>query len=185
MNRDYLNECLSYDERSGVLTWKARPREHFATDRGYNTFISQKSGKATGCRSMTRDGICYLKVAINKKLHLAHRLIWVIYHGDIPKGMDVDHIDHNGENNRIDNLRLVTSSENKKNRTMVSTNKSGTMGVYFNSCANKWVAEIVSDGKYHGLGLFNKKEDAVSARKKAEMDFNFHVNHGGEKIVID
>ena len=182
MNRDYLLDCLAYNHVSGELTWKKRPRSHFSTDRGYNTFYSQKVGRKTGCRSETKDGLFYLKVAINKKLYLAHRLAWIIYHGEIPAGMEIDHIDHNGENNAIDNLRLVTSSENKQNRTMVSTNKSGKMGVYHSRKTGRWVAEIFVNNERYGLGSFNSIDDAIAAREKAELEFNFHNNHGGEKI---
>lgn len=184
MNKQYLGECLEYNPDTGVITWKARPRHHFNTDRGYNTFVSQKVGMVTGCRSTTRDGLCYLKIAINKKLYLAHRLAWVLYHGPIPSGVEVDHIDHDGTNNKINNLRLVTSSQNKMNRTITSVNKSGCMGVYFNSNTSKWIAEIVCNGKYYGLGSFLEKKDAIGARKKAEIDLGFHKNHGGEKIDI-
>lgn len=182
MNRGYLIECLDYNPISGDLTWRKRPRCHFNTDRGYNTFTSQKVGVKTGCRSMTRGGLFYLKIAINKKLYLAHRLAWVIFHGEIPNGMEIDHIDHNGENNAIENLRLVTSSENKRNRTLVRTNKSGQMGVYLDDKNEIWVAEIVVNGQHYGLGRFKNIDDAISARIKAEVDFKFHPNHGGEKI---
>lgn len=184
MNQEYLKECLSYDRESGVLTWLHRPRKHFRTDRGYNTFVSQKVGKKTGCISATKDGLFYVKVAINKKLYLAHRLAWIIENGCIPDGYEIDHIDHDGTNNAIHNLRLVTSSENKKNRSLVSTNKSGCMGVYFNKKTGRWVAEIVSNGQYFGLGSYNDFDSALKARKEAEEKYNFHENHGGKKDVI-
>jgi len=184
MNREYLAQCLSYDRDSGEFTWLHRPREHFNTDRGYNTFVSQRVGKKTGCVSFAACGLAYVKIAINKKLYFAHRLAWIIENGEIPCGYEIDHIDHDGTNNSIKNLRLVTSSENKKNRSLVATNKSGCMGVYFNKKIGRWIAEIVCDSKHYPLGSFHDYDSAVAARKKAEIDFNFHQNHGGEKVVI-
>lgn len=184
ISSDYLNECFIYNKDTGILIWKDRPRGHFNTDRGHKTFLSQKYGKETGCVSTTSCGMSYIKVAINKKLYLAHRIIWIMVNGDIPDGFEIDHIDHDGTNNSINNLRLVCSSDNKKNRTKVKTNKSGCMGVYFNRRINKWVAEIVSKGDHIGLGSYSDKNDAIEARRKAEIKFKFHNNHGGDKIVI-
>lgn len=184
MNKEYLNQCLDYDSEAGSFTWKKRPREHFNTDRGYNTFTSQKVGKLTGCISITKDGLAYVKIAINKKLYLAHRLAWIIKNGEIPKGYEIDHLDHDGTNNKISNLRIVTSSQNKMNRTMVSTNKTGCMGVYFNKRIKKWVAEITSGNQHTTIGYYLDKDKAILARKKAEVEFEFHENHGGSKIVV-
>lgn len=179
MDKEYLNECFALVD--GVLFWKERPRSHFKTERGFNTFNAQKAGRVAGCNSLHGDAL-YSKVRLNKKLYLGHRLVWIMHHGEIPEGMEIDHIDHNGINNKIDNLRLVDSCGNKTNRTMVSSNTSGCMGVYLNKKINKWIAEIVVNKQYYGLGSYVNKADAVAARKEAEVHFKFHENHGGAKI---
>ncbi len=52
-------------------------------------------------------------------------------------------------------------------------NKSGCIGVYYDKALSKWKAEIIRKGKYFGLGYFVSKEDAISARKEAEVSFGF------------
>lgn len=48
MNKEYLNECFSYCRNTGALTWAARPLDHFKTERGWKTFLSQRAGKMLG-----------------------------------------------------------------------------------------------------------------------------------------
>lgn len=50
-----------------------------------------------------------------KKSFRVHRLVWEAFYGKIPDGMEIDHIDGNKLNNSVDNLRCVTSKENKNN----------------------------------------------------------------------
>lgn len=178
LTQEYLRECFEYDEHSGVLTWKARPRSHFRTQRGWNTFNAQFAGKRAGCESRTTDGLCYLKVRLNKRLYLVHRLIWTMVVGHIPAGMEVDHQDHDGTNNGLGNLRLVSSSGNKKNRRIGSDNTTGAMGVYWSDKLRKWVAQIWSAGVAHHVGVFESFDDAVRARKNMEAALGFHPNHG-------
>jgi len=115
---------------------------------------------------------------LDGRLYLAHRLIWTMEHDAIPTGMEVDHKDHDGTNNRLSNLRLVSSSGNKKNRRIGRRNTSGSMGVYWSEPLGKWYAQIWSDGTHHYLGTFCDFDEAVSARKRAESHLGFHRNHG-------
>lgn len=57
----------------------------------------------------------YIRYTIGKKCYSAHILVWEAFNGKIPKGYFIDHIDGNRSNNNLDNLRLVTQSENMKN----------------------------------------------------------------------
>ena len=81
--------------------------------------------------------------------------------------MQVDHFNRNRKDNRKENLKSVTPQHNNWNRGMNQNNKSGVTGVRWNKEAQKWVAYIM---RKH-LGTFNRFEDAVKARKKAEQKY--------------
>jgi len=88
----------------------------------------------------------------------------------------------NRSDNRIENLRKVTTQENRKNAALYTNNTSGVTGVYFNRRLNKWCAQIKHNGKTHHLGSFKKFEKAVEARKIEENKLGFHKNHGKRKM---
>ncbi|EKN5985633.1 HNH endonuclease [Yersinia enterocolitica] len=124
------------------------------------------------------NGKGYLQVTLSRKPYRVHRIIWEMHNGPIPEGMQIDHIDHNRVNNRLNNLRVVTNKQNNQNRTRPSNNTSGTIGVYWNKFSRKWHSIIVVDGKEKSIGYFDDINNAVAARKQAERDRGFHPNHG-------
>ena len=85
------------------------------------------------------------------------------------KSVFVDHINHNKLDNRKENLRLCSNSENCKNRNIAKNNKSGVTGVTWSKQMNKWKANIGVDNKLIHLGFFSDKEKAIEARKEAEL----------------
>ena len=113
----------------------------------------------------------YWYVRINGSDYLAHRIIFYIYHGTEPGGFQIDHIDRNKSNNRIDNLRLVDRSNNGRNVGLSSRNKSGYKGVHFNRRQGKYGARIEVYGKKIWLGDFKNIEDAIAARKAGEIKY--------------
>ncbi len=119
----------------------------------------------------------YLKFSISGKSYLLHRLAWIYEFGTCPD-VQIDHINHIRDDNRIENLRLATHKENGRNQKIRSTNKSGTTGVYFDKQKKKWRAQIMIDGKCLYLGSYYNKSDAISSRKEANKKYNFHTNHG-------
>ncbi len=127
-----------------------------------------------------KNGKQYYTTRINNKNYQLHRILWVYHYGFIPKDKQIDHIDHNGLNNRLSNLRIVTHQENGKNVKMHKDNTSGVMGVYWHKQVNKWMAYIRINGKLIYLGLFVDKGEAIAARKEAEVKYGFHSNHGRE-----
>lgn len=80
-----------------------------------------------------------------------------------PKGMDVDHINGNGLDNRRENLRVCTHAENLRNKIKSINNTSGYKGVWFNKVGKKWIVHLYFDGKNHHIGQFDTKEDAAMA----------------------
>jgi len=94
---------------------------------------------------------------------------------------DIDHIDGNRANNRVENLRAVSRSVNMRNAYRRKDNKSGFVGVHKNRVGS-WVAQIAVDGRVIHLGFFRAQGDAVAARKAAEIEHGFSVRHGCEAI---
>lgn len=128
-----------------------------------------------------KDEHGYVYIRFMGKLRQAHRIIWEMHHGPIPEGMEIDHINHVTDDNRIENLRLVTRKENCKNVSMSVTNKSGVVGVSWCKRTGKWFASIRVDKRELFLGRYEDKNEAISARKAAEVKYNFHKNHGDKK----
>jgi len=122
----------------------------------------------------------YRQVQISGKLYMVHRLIWIIYNDEIPSGMEIDHINHIRDDNRLINLRLVTRQDNRRNQKLTARNTSGTMGVYLIKKSNRWCAQIKVDGKVIYLGTYSIKKEAIEVRKKAETTYGFYKNHGGK-----
>ncbi len=92
----------------------------------------------------------------------------------------IDHINGNSLDNSISNLRNVTHTENQRNIKIQRNNTSGICGVrlYAYNRTKKWVSSIRRNGKTVTLGYFLDLNDAIIARKMAEYEIGFHVNHG-------
>ena len=118
----------------------------------------------------------YLRATINNKQYYVHRLAWLYVYGDMPSA--IDHINHVGTDNRISNLRECSQLNNLKNRRLSSRNKTGVHGVYRRNDYNAWSSEIRDSGKKINLGTYKDFFDAICARKSAEIQFNYHTNHG-------
>src|SRR5690606_29052356 len=105
-----LKELVSYDPKSGKFFWLDRAREEFSTSQAYGVFISQYLGREAG----GKQGGGYLRFSVDGKHYLAHRLAWLYVHGKWPSDQ-IDHINGDRSDNRIDNLRDVTHAENRRN----------------------------------------------------------------------
>jgi hypothetical protein len=100
MNKELLHELFDYCD--GNLYWK----------QSVNTKI--KVGQKAGCPK--NDG--YIQIRVNKKPYQAHRLIYLYHYGVLPDHpLELDHINRNRADNKVENLRIVTKSENQLNRT--------------------------------------------------------------------
>jgi hypothetical protein len=111
-----------------------------------------------------KDKMGYVKGEMNGKKVRLHRLIT-----GAPSGLYVDHKNHCTLDNRKENLRVCTPSQNSMNK-IVTVNKSGTVGVR-KTRGGKWVSQIKANRKYVYLGTYENYEDAVNARKEAEKRY--------------
>ncbi len=107
-----------------------------------------------------------ITVGFMTKLIRAHILIWAWMTGEWPKDQ-IDHRDEDPSNNKWDNLREATKSQNMMNIAKIKSNTSGYKGVCFNKMAQKWMAYIKLDNKRYHLGLFATPEEACAAYQDA------------------
>ncbi len=169
---DYLRLRFRYEPATGKLIWREAAPEHFKLHRAFLTWNKRFAGKEVGAK--LSNG--YLYVNLKKKVMLVHRIIFAMVHGYWPE--QVDHINHNRVDNRIENLRAATFVSNGQNISLPVDNTSGRIGVYWFRQRGVWYARIKTNGKNHHLGYFAEKSDAIAAREAAEVRFGFHPNHG-------
>lgn len=172
ISQQELQELLDYDPKSGLLTWKVRPENMFACKRDWAAWNARFSNKP----AFTAINGGYRIGTINKIVMSAARVIYKLM-TDIEPEM-IDHIDGNRLNNSWVNLRNVDASANQKNMKKFITNKSGVTGVCWDKTKNKWKASIGHNRKSIKLGYFECINDAITARKLAEIEYNYHPNHG-------
>jgi hypothetical protein len=123
----------------------------------------------------TLNGNGYLVTHLNYATYFVHDLVFAIK-GIDKNGLQCDHIDGNKVNNKFDNLRLVTCSENLRNKPLYKNNKYGVAGI--SRAGNRWMAVININGGTRLLGCFGSFMEAAVARKEAEAHYGYHKNHG-------
>ena len=131
-----------FDYKDGHLYWK----KVMHLNKQY--LVGQEVGSIhkTGYRHVTWMG----------KIHKVHRLIFLLEHGYLPK--EIDHINGDRQDNRLENLREVTRSENQFNKAMCSNNTSGFRGVNWHKHSKSWVVRVCTKGKTKILGYFKDLE---------------------------
>lgn len=149
ITQNKLKELLHYDAKNGKFTRLTK-------------WGSQQIGDEPGCKSK----FGYRYIGVDGKGYTAYRLAWLYVYGEFPKG-DIDHINRDPTDDRIENLRSVSHSKNLHN-TFNRNPKSGHKGVY-RTKENKWQARIRVNYKMHHLGTFATIEEAVNAHKIAEQ----------------
>ena len=123
LTQEELREIFNYDPLTGVFNWKIKPSDHIGI-----AAVAGTLNRSTGHFHITYKGRHYY----------THRLAWIYVYGEIPEGRLLDHKDTNGANNKIDNLRLSTKSENMMNVDLRSDNKSGHKGVTWDKVRGRW-----------------------------------------------
>tara|TARA_R110000744_G_C19135209_1_gene537524 strand:- start:121 stop:654 length:534 start_codon:yes stop_codon:yes gene_type:complete len=113
----------------------------------------------------------YIQTTINCKFYLVHRLVWLLHYREMAKF--IDHINGDRQDNRIENLREVTPSQNAQNRALSANNTSGVKGVHWSRSANKWQATVMVNGIHNYLGVYVDIREA----EKAVCDYRKNI-HG-------
>lgn len=165
----YLQECFDYDTSSGSLVWKYRPLEHFPDKRAWKITNTSFAGKPAGTQSPTGVKV---RLTVDGKAHylLGHHIALTLSGVSLPVGMVVDHRDGNPLNNRLDNLRVCTITQNVRNAKTGKNNSSGYPGVYREG-ESSWFARIYVDLKLIPLGWYKTRDEAIEARKQAELKY--------------
>jgi hypothetical protein len=171
---EVLRQLLKYDAETGRLFWKLRDRSMFGSDRAANTWNSRYAGREA-FTAKTRGG--YRVGRVGDTAFYAHRVIWAITHGEWPD-QQIDHINGDTSDNRLENLRAVCCVENGRNTKIHAHNTSGLMGVCWDSSCQKWAASITVRQRKVALGRFPTFDEAANARAAAEAKYGFHPNHG-------
>ena len=144
-----LQELTNFDPLTGVFTRKKQ-------------LPGWKVGQEMG--SINSDGYTY--IGIDGSYFFAQRLAWLFVYGEAPD-KQIDHINRDKTDNRIENLRLVSRSENRQNMGAYKSNASGVRGVHWFKAGGKWQAQISNNGKKFHLGFFDDIAAAASAYAKA------------------
>lgn len=168
----YLHECLLIQEDGG-LVWRHRPACHFVDSHAANWWVSKYSGKP----AFTSRSRGYFCGTLDRTPYLAHRVIWKMLHGDEPPM--IDHINGDGFNNTPTNLRATDSAGNARNSRKQPNTTSRFKGVSWSKAANKWQAQIRTDGHVKYLGCFTDEEQAHAAYRRAAAEFHgLFANYG-------
>lgn len=162
MEKDLCREFFDYDDVLGVLRYKiSKPKI--------------KVGDIAGTSSPDAKG--YYAIKFDYIKYKRHNLIWNWHYGTIPDDLVVDHIDNVipdiGANDKIENLQLLTYSQNTIKRKMSTLNTSGYFGVHWNARDERWVSRISVGGKRIILGNFHTAEEAALA-----YDEGARIYHG-------
>lgn len=160
LSPERIRECFDYDPLSGALTWRVRPAEHFRHPRNAVAFNLHVAGTVVGAPTHG-----YLRVTLwirAQRFSLyAHRIAWCVAHGEWPAQI-LDHINGDGADNRLTNLRLATRQQNLRNVPVRSHNKLGVKGVRVNKFG-RFVARMTVDKRHITLGTFKDLESAKRA----------------------
>lgn len=149
IDREDAVKLLRYEPETGKFFWR----------------ISTGPIKA-GAQAGTINNRGYVRISINRREFLAHRIAWLISAGQMPSG-EIDHINGDRTDNRISNLRLATHTQNSLNRGRNSNNTSGFKGVHRNG--SKFRALICHNGTFFHLGMFSDPVEAHAAYVEASL----------------
>lgn len=154
LTQSELKSLLNYDIKTGQFTWA----------------VQQSRRVKIGSIAGTIKNTGYLGIHLKNKIYQAHRLAWLYFYGEFPC-MNIDHINSNRLDNRIENLRLATDTENHRNISLQKRSSSGFTGVTWCQTAKKWRARC----RQKFLGVFDCPVEASNVRnvyaKKEFGDF--------------
>lgn len=162
LTQEYLKSRIHYDPTTGVFTWLRKIERS-----GYDVDWNRKfAGKIAGT---PHSGGRYHVVTVDQYRYLAHRLAFFYFHGWWPD--EIDHINRNPSDNRIENLCASSRHDNMMNTGKRSNNTSGFKGVHWYPQTKKWRAGYRHKGVYRCAGFYDTAEEAGAAYIKAVEDF--------------
>ncbi|MFC0819731.1 HNH endonuclease signature motif containing protein [Moraxella marmotae] len=170
ITQQLLHEYLDYNPNTGHLIWKKKLCSKVVV------------GRRAGTKVKNRDNRI---IKIFGQVFIEHRLIWLYVYGYYPKPHEhIDHINHDEQDNRIANLRLVSQRENNMNQSKRSDNVTGVTGVWISTRngAKRYIAEISANGKRIAKSFYTLQE-AIDQRKQWKIQFGYHPNHGIDKPI--
>jgi len=147
MDINLAKSIYSYDSATGNFAWRV--------DRGYQA----KAGNIAG----TTNALGYRCIRLEGKQVLGHRLAWAMTYGMLPS-QEIDHVNGDPSDNRLENLREASHQQNMINRCMPANNTSGMKGVSIHKQSGRWRARIKNPkGKYEHIGMYDSAEFAHAA----------------------
>lgn len=174
-----LRRLLRYEPDTGLLYWRARTpdlfeKKKYSAEHKSNNWNSSYAGK------LALNSICpphnFKTGCVFGSTVSAHRIIMAMVNDRWPE--NVKHKNSDNSDNRWSNLQEVSVSAINKNRKMNNRNQSGFNGIWWNKQAGKWQVSIGVDNKAIYLGLFADINDAIAARKAANIKYGFSPEHG-------
>lgn len=153
---EQASEMFDYDPITGNLLWSKRSNLLSRVGTGQGLWK-----RVPGAVAGTLNSAGYIGVSFNGVRYLAHRVVWLLNTGEWPKDQ-IDHINQNRADNRMENLRPATNRSNHANRT---NNKSGHVGVMWEKARGRWKAYARVDYRMHNIGRYSTIAEAVEARK--------------------
>ena len=166
---EYLRSLLSYDQLTGKFRWLVYRNSRHGICPG------DVAGTLKGDGKDGRHDGGYIQIVVDQHQYRAHRLAWWFMTGTPPpKGIDVEHKNRDRADNRWENLRLATRSQNNCNAKTRRDNRSGVKGVHPNARAygKPWFARITMNKRIIHLGFFDTIEEAAEARRLAEIKYH-------------
>jgi len=177
-----LKEWLYYSPTTGIFTWLIRDPIFYTTLAAAKSRNTRFAGLPAGYNHKTHSGKTYITIEIMNAPYQAHRLAYLYMLGRWPIDQ-IDHADGNGLNNIWSNLSDATSLDNARNQRLRKDNTSSHSGVTYKVKQNLWVARIGVNKKRIHLGYFQNLLAAITARNAANILYNFHPNHGQERLL--
>jgi ribosomal protein S14 len=154
LTSEEVRRRFDYEPATGLLRLRVPTRKNAS-----GTVIGHRPGR-------------YGSISIAKKRYPTHVVVWMHQWGAVPEGMVIDHINGDPSDNRIENLRLATHSQNRVNWQKPRRNASGVRGVVRCSRDGRWKAEIKFNGARINIGRFDTKEQAAAARRAKELEIH-------------